>query len=64
LNYSESGAVEPGTTCPTHYFLLHSLQLGTPIFAFKFIFFLMKTFPPFIIYKCKHTFSPRTNENV
>jgi len=37
--------------------------LGTPVFTFKFIFFLIKMCLP-SIYKFKHTFSPRPNEKV
>jgi len=36
---------------------------GHTEFTFKFIFFLIKIFLPSID-KCKHTFSPRPNENV
>jgi len=37
--------------------------LDTPVFTFKFLFFLIKIFL-LSIYKSKYTFSPRSNEKV
>jgi len=58
LNHIESGVSW------NRYNLPHQLfSLCTQILAVKLVFFLIKIFlPP--IYKYKHTFSPRTNENV